>query len=257
MMEDKNPIQVAGRLFGMMEVLAEKGPLSLAELAAGLSLNKSTAHRVASSLQYMGYVRQDPETSRYELTFRIVGLAEQVRSNTDILGKIRPHLTHLAERSGETVHLVRREGGDMVYIDKVESSVNSMRMSSRIGSTIPIYRSGVGKAIAARLPLSEVEEIWNTSRIEPVTPHTITDYSEFLRVLEDVRLRGYALDNEENETGVRCVAAALSLGETTPEYAFSISVPISRLDSLRFTELAALVLETKAEIERQFLGVQG
>ena len=256
-MEDKNPIQVAGRLFGMIELLADRGAMSLAELAAGLSLNKSTAHRVASSLQYMGYLRQDPENLRYELTFRIVGLAEQVRSNTDILGKIRPHLTHLAERSGETVHLVRREGCDMVYIDKVESSANSVRMISRIGSTIPIYRSGVGKAVAARLSPAEVQEIWNNSKIERITPHTITEYGEFLRILEEVRARGYAFDNEENETGVRCVAAALSLGETVPEYAFSISVPISRLNEQRLAELASLVLETKAEIEQQFLGGRG
>ncbi len=253
-MEDKNPIQVAGRLFGMLEMLAARGPMSLAEMAQELELNKSTAHRVASSLQYMGYVRQNEDTARYELTFRIAGIAEQMREHTDILGQVRPFLAQLAGRTGETVHLVRREGAQMVYIDKVESEANSVRMISQIGSTIPFYRSGVGKAVAACLPARTVRMLWDQCRIERMTPYTITDYDEFIRTLEDVRRRGYALDNEENETGVRCIAAVLRLGEEEPSYAFSISVPISRMDNARIRELSAYVLDTQAQIERQLMG---
>lgn len=256
-MEDRNPIQVAGRLFGMLELLAARGPMSLAEMAQELELNKSTAHRVASSLQYMGYVRQEEETAKYELTFRIAGLTEQMRAHTDILGQVRPFLSQLAERTGETVHLVRREGAQMVYIDKVESAVNSVRMISQIGSSIPFYRSGVGKAVAACLPERTVRMLWDQCSIVRMTPYTITDYGEFLEVLAEVRHRGYALDNEENETGVRCIAAVLRLGEQEPVYAFSISVPISRMDNSRIRELSGYVLETQAQIERQLMGDAG
>ena len=243
MTEDKNPIQVAGRLFGALEYLAEHGPSTLTELSAYLELNKSTAHRVVSSLQYMGYVKQSEDTGRYEATFKVARLADQIMAKLDIVGAARPYLQRLSEKTGETVHLVQLEGSDVVYIDKVESLSNTMRMVSHIGSRIPFYRSAVGKAIAAHMTTGEGCEI------ERTTPYTITNFEDFLETLEEVRRKGYALDNEENETGVRCIGAALSLGGRRPEYAFSISVPIGRMDNDRIRELSADVLEMKREIE--------
>ena len=174
-MEQKNPIQVAGRLFQALELLADTGSIGLMDLSATLSLNKTTAHRVLNSLIYMGYAKQDPATGKYEPTFKIVDIANRIMSKVDIVQTVRPYLRKLMEASGETVHFVERDGTDAVYIDKVESFNNGMQMVSRIGSRIPLYCSGVGKAMLAQMDSWEAEEVWNASGVSPLTEHTITD----------------------------------------------------------------------------------
>ena len=149
---------------------------------------------------------------------------------------------------GETVHFVERDGIDAVYIDKVESLNNGIQMVSRIGSRIPLYCSGVGKAMVAEMDEWEVEEVWNNSEIVRLTPYTITDHNDFKSELEEIRERGYALDNEENETGVRCIACSLKEPMGSARHAFSISAPVSRMDNDRIRELAASVLKVRGEI---------
>ena len=247
-MEDKNPIQVADRLFGALELLAENGDAGVMEVSTALGLNKSTAHRVLNSLIYMGYARQNEETGRYEPSLKVVDLANKVMKHVDIVQAVRPYLRKLMEMTDETVHFVERDGVDAVYIDKIESYRNGIQMVSRIGSRIPLYCSGVGKAIAASLDEHEVEEIWNRSRILPLTPYTITDFETFRRELSEIRERGYALDNEENESGVRCIAVSLKDYTGRVKYAFSISAPVGRMDNERIRQLAGYVLEIKEQI---------
>ena len=247
-MEDKNPIQVADRLFGALELLAENGDAGVMEVSTALGLNKSTAHRVLNSLIYMGYARQNEETGRYEPSLKVVDLANKVMKHVDIVQAVRPYLRKLMEMTDETVHFVERDGVDAVYIDKIESYRNGIQMVSRIGSRIPLYCSGVGKAMAAELDEHEVEEIWNRSRILPLTPYTITDFETFRRELSEIRERGYALDNEENESGVRCIAVSLKDYTGRVKYAFSISSPVGRMDNERIRQLAGYVLEIKEQI---------
>lgn len=247
-MEQKNPIQVAGRLFQALELLADTGSIGLMDLSATLSLNKTTAHRVLNSLIYMGYAKQDPATGKYEPTFKIVDIANRIMSKVDIAQTVRPYLRKLMEASGETVHFVERDGTDAVYIDKVESFNNGMQMVSRIGSRIPLYCSGVGKAMLAQMDSWEAEEVWNASGVSPLTEHTITDYGKFQQELAQIQQRGYALDNEENQIGVRCIACSLKDPAGIPKYAFSISAPTSRMNDERIRELAFYVLEAGKEM---------
>ncbi|MBQ0000634.1 MAG: IclR family transcriptional regulator [Clostridiales bacterium] len=249
-MESKNPIQVADRLFDALEILSEDGPLALSDLTTRLELNKSTVHRILSSLIYMGYVRQDPDTQKYDLTLKLLEMSNRLLERMDILEIIRPYLKQLCHESGETVHLVQLEGTDAVYIHKEESFTNTIRMVSRVGSRIPVYCSGVGKALAADMDLTQVKQIWDNSEIRPLTEHTITDYSSFIQKLDEVRRQGYALDDEENEYGVRCIAAALTSSDGQPRFAFSISAPINRMSDERIRELSHLVLSVKRQLSR-------
>ncbi len=249
--EGKNPIQVADRLFGAVELLASEGAMGLTAVSTRLELNKSTVHRLLNSLIHMGYVKQNEENGKYELTMKLVDLAGRLMEKKDVVQIVRPHLRRLMELSGETVHFVERDGADAVYIDKVEAFSNTVQMVSHIGSRLPMYCSGVGKAIAAELNPEEAEEVWRSSRILRRTPYTITDYEEFRRNLEEVRERGYALDNEENETGVRCVAASLRDYSGRVRYAFSISAPVHRMYNDRIAELAGYILEAKKEIQKE------
>ena len=247
----KNPIQVAERLFQVIERLAENGPMGIMDLSAELGFHKSTTHRLVTSLQYMGYIRQDEESLKYALSLKFLEIGGKILEQTNMASLIHPSLKKLSEQTGETVHLVRREGTEAVYIDKVESTVSSIRMVSRVGSRIPLYCSGVGKAIMATLPDEEVKKIWNESIIEKKTDKTITDFSQMQEVLEEVRQNGYALDDEENEKGVRCIAACLHGYQKEVKYAFSISGPTSRMTRERVKELAVDVKKVQEELSRE------
>lgn len=248
-MSEKNPIQVADRLFGALEYLAENGSRPLSDIADALGLNKSTTHRVLASLMHLGYIKQDNQ-NRYELTFKLAYLSGRMTDHVDIIGIVHPHLRSLMEMTNETVHFVEREGTECVYIDKVEATANNIRMVSKIGSRIPFYRSAVGKALVAGLSDTEVTDLWNSCEITKATSHTITSRSSFLKELRDVRERGFAIDNEENETGVRCIGCALDILGNSSRYAFSISVPVARMNEQRIEELAKMLIATKHAIEK-------
>ena len=254
---EKNPIQVVERLFTVLEILADKGTLSLQEITAASGLNKTTAFRILHSLMSLGYVRQDDAGGRYSLTLKLTSLADQILDKEDIISIIHPHLIRLMEDTHETVHLVRRESSEAVYIDKVESKFNSFRMISRIGARVPLYSTAVGKAIAAEMDPEELEQMWSQSDIRPITPHTITDLNEFRLRLRDVRSMGYALDDEENEIGVRCFAASILPYRKSEQYAFSISAPVSRLAGMnnQYTQnLIQHILQTKINILKELRG---
>ena len=139
--ESKNPIQVAEKLFRVIELLAENGPMGIMELSASLGFHKSTVHRLVASLQHMGYIRQDEESLKYSLSLKFLEIGSRILEQTSMAALIHPSLKRLSEQTGETVHLVKREGTEAVYIDKVESFASSIRMVSRVGSRIPLYCS--------------------------------------------------------------------------------------------------------------------
>ena len=168
--EGKNPVQSAERIFQVMETLAENGEMGLMDLSAALGLHKSTVHRLLMSLIYMGYARQDEATQKYMLSYKIVSMAGKLLERMDILQIARPYMQRLSDVSGETVHLVKREGNNTLYIDKIEAKVGTIRMVSHVGMVRPMYCSGVGKAIMATLSEAELKKLWEESAVEKRRP---------------------------------------------------------------------------------------
>lgn len=247
-MEQKNPIQVADKLFLVLETLAKTGPLGLTELCHEVQLNKTTVHRILNSLVYMGYVQQDTLTTKYRLSFKIWDIANQLLGKIDIIEEIRPHLRELAAKTGETVHLVQMDGTHAIYIAKEESE-SSVRLVSMVGKSIPLYCSGVGKAMLADMSNEEIQQIWDASERKQLTKHTITDFDSFMDEINTIRKQGYATDNEENELGVRCVAVSLGSNKLSSPCAFSISAPIHRIDETRMQEISLEALAVKRELD--------
>lgn len=254
--EEKNPVQSAERIFQVMEMLADKGELGLMEISAALKLHKSTVHRLLMSLIYMGYARQDEASQKYTLTYKVVSMADKILEHNDILQVAKPYMERLSDLSGEAVHLVQREGSNILYIYKIEAKVGTIRMVSHVGMIHPMYCSGVGKAIMATMPEEEQKRVWEESVIEKKTEKTITDFAQMQRVLEQIRKDGYALDDEENEKGVRCIAACLRSYQKEVRYAFSISGPTSRMTRERVAELAVDVKKVQGELSCE-LGYSG
>lgn len=251
--EIKNPVQSAERIFSVLETLAETGPIGLMDLSTRLELHKSTVHRLLLSLICMGYVKQEEETGKYLLTFKVVEISEKVLARVDIVSLIHPFITELANNCRETVHFVQRRGTEVFYLDKVAPLYpyeSAIRMASQVGLARPLYCSAVGKAILAEMSDEEVEYIWNHSIIEKKTEHTKTSLAELKAELDEVREIGYALDNEENELGVRCIAVCVKNHRREPNNAFSISAPASRMTDERIKALAADILKTKEAIQK-------
>ena len=248
-MNEKNPIQVSEKLFNTLELLAEKGTLSLTDISHYLNLNKSTLHRILNSLIFMGYVKQEETTSKYGLSFKICNLASKFLAHNDVISIIHPYLMDLANKTNETVHLVERYDTMAIYIDKVESSKNSIRLYSTIGKSIPLYCSGVGKAILAQKTKEEVLQVWNASGISKITDKTITDFKAFEREIERVQEIGYACDIEENELGVHCIGIYIDV--PNKEYAISISAPKERLDTEAVALYGKYLIETREKLRKE------
>ncbi len=249
----KNPVQSAERIFAVLEELAETGPIGLMDLSVRLGLHKSTVHRLLMSLICMGYVRQEDSNGKYMLTFKIVELSEKVLSKMDVVYQVHPLIAKLANDCRETVHFVQKRGTEVIYLDKVAPIYpreSAIHMASQVGITRPLYCSAVGKAILAEMQEEEVEYIWNNSVIDKKTEYTITTLSELKNELEVVRVKGYALDNEENELGVRCIAVSIKNHQGIANNAFSISAPAVRMTQDRIEELAVEIRRTKIAIEK-------
>ena len=246
-MAEKTGVQSVERIFQLIEQLAAHPTgVSLQKLAGETGLAKSTVHRLLASLVSLGYAAQEPETGRYRLTLKMFELSSGIVNSMEIMDVAKAHLERLSQRTGEAVHLVIRDAQDIVYIYKTESG--PMRMSSRVGLRSPLYCTGVGKAILATLPPEEVEDVWNHSSLKKLTSRTVVDLAEMQDQLAEVRANGYAIDDEENEMGVRCVAVAIPGPDGRAESAFSISGLAPYMTPERIRRVAALALDTRTDI---------
>ena len=249
MAEKTSPVQSLDRAFDIMECLCgARDGLSIHTLTERTGLHKSTVHRMLAAMAARGYVRKDEATGNYCMTTRLYALSGQVVENLDLVQVARGPMEELAHAVGETVHLVVPEGTDIVYVHKVEAQNGAIRMFSRIGMRRPMYCTGVGKAIMAFLPDEEVDRIWDASTIEAYTPHTIVTRERLRDVLDAIRRRGCAFDNEENELGVRCIAAAIHDYTGQPCGALSISAPLIRMSDSYLAHLMPYLMNARDQI---------
>lgn len=240
-------VQSVQRSFMLLELLhSYSSGASIKQLCEGMGLPKSTVHRLLANLVQLGYAVQNKESGRYAASYKMFEIGSGRVGQIDIVQAARPHLDRLAPKVRETVHLVVRDRWEVVYIYKSEAG--AMQLSSRLGMRMPLYCSGVGKAILASLSYQEVEDVWHHSTIEPLTPTTVTTFEQLEKQLKEVRRLGYAVDDEENEVGIRCVAVALPRSQGEAAAAMSISGVKAAMDDARVQQLAAYCMEVKNEI---------
>jgi IclR family acetate operon transcriptional repressor len=220
----KSAVRSLERAFELLEHLADAGGrLALTELAETSGLPMPTIYRLMRTLVNRGYVRQEP-SKRYALGPRLIHLGETAER---LLGSwARPSLAQLVDEVGETANMAVLEGDEVVYVAQVPSR-HSMRMFTEVGRRVNPHCTGVGKALLAQLPDTAASDIIGRTGLPAHTPHTITDAAALLEELGKIRRRGYALDDEEQEIGVRCVAVPLTGTPTLA--AISISGPQGRL----------------------------
>jgi DNA-binding IclR family transcriptional regulator len=176
----------------------------------------------------MNYVVKDEETDKYKLGLQVLFLSRNLLNNSDIVTVSKPFLEKLSQEVNETVHLCIEDRGEVVYIDKIEST-QTIRMYSRVGSRAPMYCTGVGKILLSDKNPDVFEEIVSKINFIPKTPSTITSKEQFIEEIEKVKSQGYALDNAENEIVLRCIAAPIFDHKGKIIASFSISGPSNRV----------------------------
>jgi IclR family acetate operon transcriptional repressor len=237
-------VQSLDRAFALLEQLADAGgSASISELAHRTDLPLPTIHRLVRSLVAGGYVRQLP-SRRYALG---PGLVRLGASAGRMLGdSATPHLQQLVAEIGESANMAVLDGDAVVYVAQVPSA-HSVRMFTEVGRRVLPHRTGVGKALLSTLPDEQVRAILARTGMPAATDATITDPDTLLAELRVVRARGYAVDDGEQETGVRCVAVPVSpenLGLTANlgNAAISVSGPSSRVSTDRVAQIAPLLM---------------
>jgi IclR family acetate operon transcriptional repressor len=217
-------VQSLERAFDLLERMADAGgEVGLSELSASSGLPLPTIHRLMRTLVACGYVRQQTNR-RYALGPRLIRLGE---SASRLLGTwARPHLARLVEVTGETANMALLDGDEVVYVAQVPSK-HSMRMFTEVGRRVLPHSTGVGKALLANVPDDEVRALLARTGMPAATEKTITTPDAFLAALADVRRLGYAVDDNEQEIGVRCLAVPVP--DSPAPAAVSISGPAGRV----------------------------
>jgi IclR family acetate operon transcriptional repressor len=229
-------------------LLAEPDGRSLAELARATGLSKATAHRLLAGLADAGLVRALGE-GRYALGPRCLVLGAGFLAGVDLRREALPTLHELAERTGETVHLGVLSGTQVVYIEKVDSR-HSIRLQSHVGATQPAISTGLGRALLAHAEPEAVDAAL-AGGVELRTPNTLTDPDALRALLARVRDAGVAIDDVENEPGVRCVAAPLLDHAGRAVAAVSVTGPEQRITPAEARRLEPAVRGAAQEISRR------
>jgi DNA-binding IclR family transcriptional regulator len=237
------------------EFTGESGGPRLAEISAGVGLNKTTILRLLAPLLEDGLITYKANSGRYRLGPRTAYLGSVYLERLDLRDIARETLVALVEESGETAHLVVLEGLEVVYVDKVESA-SQVRMYSRVGSRLPAFCTSVGKAFLAHLPDSMIPRVAENG-MPRRTPNTITTEEGLRAELETIREQGFAVDDVENELGIRCVGAPVFDYTHAPVAAISISGPDTRVTPDRVPELGGLISRAAVELSGQLSGWRG
>ncbi|GAA2441445.1 IclR family transcriptional regulator [Actinomadura vinacea] len=208
-----------------LRILVElgEGPRTLDELAATLGVHKTTVLRLLRTLETERFAYRD-DAHRVHLGSRLFSLSGAALEQRGIRDVAAPHLARLNELTGQTVHLGVYEGGEVVYLDKYDSK-QAIRMYSRVGLRMPLHATAIAKVLLADLPVPSRHRIAADIAYTPFTANTITDADALLNELSRVAEQGYAVDDAEHETFIRCIAAPIRDAGGRAIAAASISVP--------------------------------
>lgn len=233
------------RAFGLLEHMVDAGgEASITELAEVSGLPLPTIYRLLRTLVDENYVRQGP-SRRYALGPRLIRLGES--AGIALGAATKPYLARLVEVTGETANLAMLDGDEVVYIAQAPSR-HTVRMFTEVGRRVHAHCTGVGKALLAQLSEDQAATILRRAGMPALTPATITDPNHLAAQLREIRRRGYAIDEGEQEVGVRCFAVPVSGGSA--RLAISVSGPAGRMDEEACRRIVPLMRQAAEDIAR-------
>jgi IclR family KDG regulon transcriptional repressor len=234
------------RVFSILDRLSLERSVSLEELSRETRLAKPTILRFLQTLQKLGYVRRD-ERDQWAITFKLFTMGSRALGHLDLYVAARPVAEKLAEELGETVHMGILEADEAVYVLKIESRY-TIRMFSRVGRRIPLHCTAIGKALLAFSAPAERAAVLKGLKFVAFTPKTLSSRAKLEEELEAIRGRGYTVDDEEHEEGIRCIGAPIFDYTGAVVAALSVSWPVFRFPHGGTSAMAARVMDAAARI---------
>jgi len=243
---DSRAIQSVTRAFAIMELFSERRPaLSVSEIATLTGLNRSTCYRFCQTLLRIGYL-DEVDRRHFRPGLKAVSLARAALSSRELPELALPYLRELQRATDATTNMSLLDGTDVVYVARVLSD-HLITLRLYVGSRLPAYASSMGRAMLAFLPEAEARNILARSDLQPLTPHTITDRDRLMAELQQIRSRGYAINEQEVALGVRGIAAPILDEHGRPVAAINISTP-QPLEADQIAKQVPRVLETAGAI---------
>ncbi|GEK79236.1 IclR family transcriptional regulator [Agrococcus baldri] len=226
MSQARGPVKSAERALAVIDLVAERGSATFAEVSAALEMPRSSAHGLLGTLVDAGWLELSER--RYRLGLHVWQLGQQYDGHRLLLEAAKPQMDRLVQVTGETVQLARLDGIENVYIG-ISLSPNPMRMASTVGMRLHAHATGIGKALLSVLDEADARARLESVVLPQLTPRTVTDVPEIMRIVARARQLGFATDDEEFVAGCRCVAVPLTtVAETGIAAAMSITMPKSR-----------------------------
>ena len=232
----------------VLELLAENGEMSASRMAGHLDTSRAASHRFLTTLRDLGYVEKTKD-GQFRLTFKVVELGMRKLDGFEIRHSVHPFLQEMALACGETVNFGHWDGSAIVHLDKINST-EILRLDVGLGALAPAYCTGLGKAVLAFLPDSELEDYLRSVEWVAMSPKTITTPEKLRIDIAKIRKRGYAIDNEELSLGLRCVAAPVFDHTGRPTYALSVSGPAQRMTKKKIEAIQTKLVPLCRRISR-------
>ena len=244
---DPGTVQATGTAFDIIELLAREDGGRITEIASELGLAKSTVHRHLATLEELEYVVK--EGGEYRISFRFLKLGEQTRKRTETYQMAREKVEKIADQTDERAQFVVEEHGKAVYVFGATGE-HAVQTNSEIGKYRPLQSMAAGKAILAFLPEERVEEIIDRHGLPALTENTITDEDELYAELEEIRERGYSINDQETIPGLRAIGVPIECPDGGVFGALSVSGPTHRVRGERLEEtIPDVLLGTANELE--------
>lgn len=250
---ESSPATAVERALNILEAAAHRRDgLTNSEISRKLAIPKSSASYILRTLERRGYLRRDAETGRYRLGLKILSLGGDAQANLDIADVALPFMRSLVERVHLTVHLAVLDQGEAVYIEKVEAP-GFFKVNTWVGRRMFLHSTSVGKCLIAWLPKHDVEALVRQQGLKKRTPKTIITMTRLLSELERVKQEGYAVDDEENSLGARCLGAPIFDAMENVTAAIGASGTLTQMDEHNMPKIIEALKETARRISRQLL----
>lgn len=253
----ESPSAAVERALGILEHIAlSASGLTNSEISRRLDIPKSSASYILRTLERRGYLSRDVPSGKYRLGLKVLALGRGVHTGMDLRKVALPYLQQLVDRTRLTCHLAILDAGEAVYIEKVEAP-GFIKMDTWIGRRMFVHSTSVGKSLAAWLPAAEIDDIIREHGLPKRTAKTITVGTKLVKELEKVRAQGYAVDDEENSPGARCVGVPVFDSSAHAVAAIGLSGTTSQVTPENLPRLAELLKDTARKVSRQLGFVAG
>jgi DNA-binding IclR family transcriptional regulator len=251
-----SPSVAVERALAMLESVAQEPEgLSNADISRNLKIPKSSASYILRTLEKQGYLNRDAGSGKYRVGLKVLSLSRGALSGLDVREVALPIMRRLMEQTNLTCHLAILDGPDAVYIEKVEPE-GFIKMDTWVGRRMRVHATSVGKALVAHIPQERLEKILRERGMEKRTPKTITTLPRLLKELDKVRQQNYAVDDEENNLGARCVGAPVFNQSGSIEASLGLSGTINQVNAQTMPRILEALKDAARHVSMQ-LGYRG